>query len=286
MAKTPIYALIGAELNYDGQFRSVDSFTKDGVQLKFRNQIITLPFPDFFRSAGLKMEDFDLSSISQEESKEVKHEVRELDGIPVFQVYKTNSKYERKSYLDFPDYPRIPADEYFDRDVLDNFVVFDTEATGLSKANDRLIQLSAIRYENGQPALTYNTYLNPHQKISSGAKLITHITDEELQNAPDFAEIADSFKEFVRHDPLVGYYIKFDLEMVWCAGLDLISGHQIYDAQWYVFNEIPKGFLKDRKLSTIAEYMGIQFPAHNSLGDSFATGEVFRKALKSQLSHI
>lgn len=108
---------------------------------------------------------------------------------------------------------------------------------------------------------------------------MTDITDDMLKDAPLFTEVADSFKDFVKDDPLVGYYIKFDLRMLWTHGLDLVTNHTVYDAQWYVFAVLPKGYLWDRKLGTVAKHLGITFPAHDSLGDSYATGEVFLAAV-------
>lgn len=283
MEKQSYQALVEAELPIHGTFWIVEAVAQDGVHLSARGKKECMPLETFMKEAGLKNEDFDPATIAASAESRMPHpeqEVASLDGVKQFEIYRTDSVYERKSPLDLPSYPEIRIDRNFDLHQLDRFVVLDTEATGLSAYEDRLIQLSAIRYVNGRPEESYNTYLNPHKEMTDGAVSVTNMRSEFLEDAPDFSEIADSFREFVGSDPLVGYFILFDLRMLWCAGMDLISGHTIYDAQWYVFRRIPKGFLTDRKLGTVAKYLNVDFPAHNSLGDSYATGEIFLKTVR------
>jgi DNA polymerase III epsilon subunit family exonuclease len=280
--KKSLEVLIGAELPLDHDFWTVDRFENGSAVLKAHGKERSLPLQEFMKTAGLSEDQFDLSMPEEKKEEPVpepEEEIPALKDVPAFHVYLTDTVYTPKSSLLFPRYPRITIRADFDRSKLDRFVVFDTEATGLVSDHDQIVQLSAIRYVHGKPAMTYNTYIKPDVQMSREASNITGLTNEMLKDAPTFSQIADSFREFVGEDPLVGYYIKFDLRMLWMGGLDLVSNHTCYDAQWYVFAVIPKGFLKDRKLGTVAAHLGITFPAHNSLADSYATGEVFLNAV-------
>ncbi|MCC6180016.1 MAG: hypothetical protein IT305_32280 [Chloroflexi bacterium] len=42
-----------------------------------------------------------------------------------------------------------------------DYVVLDLETTGLDPAQDRIVQLVAIRYRAGQPNAALNLYVNP-----------------------------------------------------------------------------------------------------------------------------
>lgn len=273
-------ALIEAELPLDGKIWTVKKITAEQAELTFRNEKKSIPLDEFMQKAGLDPGRFDPSTVSSEEEPvHMQREVNQLENVHRFEAYKTDTEYERKSSLLFPRYPLIEIRRGFDKNKIKSFVAFDTEATGLQQDDDRIIQLSAVRFVDEKPVEYYDTFVNPLMPISYGAKQVTDITDAMLKDAPVFSEIADSFKEFVKDDPLVGYYIKFDLRMLWTHGLDLVTNHTIYDAQWYVFNLLPKGYLFDRKLSTVASHLGITFPAHDSLGDAYATGEIFIRAV-------
>lgn len=164
---------------------------------------------------------------------------------------------------------------------LKSFVAFDTETTGLNPEKDRIIQLSALRYVDGKPSELWNTYINPQRKISPGASAVNGITDDMVADCPVFSQYAQSFQEFVGKDPLVGYNVDFDLSFLWCSGLDLIHDHVIYDCMLSAYGALPKGTLKNRKLTTLADHYGIDFHAHDSLGDTYATAEVFLKVIET-----
>ena len=56
---------------------------------------------------------------------------------------------------------------------LTSFTAFDFETTGLDPLNDRIIEVAAIRFENGVITDRYVQLINPEKKIS---KLITRLT--------------------------------------------------------------------------------------------------------------
>lgn len=281
--KQSYQALIGAELPMDEEYWSVEEIADNQVTLKARGKTKQMDLSSFMNLAHLNMDDFDPSTMHKNKNETHERTVNQLEGVRCWPIQKNHSEYERRSSLTFPTYPRIAIDHTFDTSKIRSFVAFDTEATGLAPDDDRIVQLSAVRFVDGKPSEYFDTYVNPDKKMNFGAYQVTGINDDMLKDAPHFNEIADSFKDFVKQDPLVGYYIRFDLRMLWCAGLDLVTTHTIYDAQWYTFDLLPKGYLPDRKLSTVAKALNIDFPAHNSLGDSYATGMLFMRCVKDKM---
>ena len=74
------------------------------------------------------------------------------------------------------------------------YVILDTETTGLDPATDKIIQLSAIKYDaNGTPIDFYDTYINPGSPIPARATKINGITDKMVSNAPTAAQLQDTF---------------------------------------------------------------------------------------------
>ena len=193
----------------------------------------------------------------------------------------TNKRLHPNSLVDFPSYKKVFINKSFDVEKrLNEFVVFDTETTGLDSQNDSVIQLSAVKYKNLAPADSWNTYLNPGTPISDGAAAVNGITNEILEGKPKINQVAKDFLAFVGEAPIVGYNVDFDLKFMWCAGIDLITGRDIYDVMLSAYSLFPKGSIPNRKLTTVAEALGIKFDAHDSLEDSLATGEVLVQICK------
>ena len=69
-------------------------------------------------------------------------------------------------------------------------VVLDTETTGLYPAmGHRVVELGAVRFENGQEVAQMNTLLNPGRKMDPGASRVNGITDSDLSGTPKFEDV-------------------------------------------------------------------------------------------------
>ena len=196
----------------------------------------------------------------------------------IHKIKLANTRLHKQPVSRLPYFKTIYIGSDFDaQNKLKEFVVFDTETTGLDPESDGIVQLSAVKYKNLKASEKWNTYLNPGCTISYSASLVNGITDEMVQDKPKINQVAKDFLDFVGDAPIVGYNIKFDLSFMWCAGIDLITGRDIYDVMLSAYALFPKGTLPNRKLTTVAEALGISFDAHDSLEDSIATGEVLVK---------
>ncbi len=110
------------------------------------------------------------------------------------------------------------------------YISLDTETTGLDfKSGDRVIEIGAVEIiGRNKTKKSFQTYLNPEGKlISEGAKSITNITDEQLNDKPKFKDIADEFIEFVSGAELIIHNAEFDVGFL-NNELRLI-GHQVED---------------------------------------------------------
>jgi DNA polymerase-3 subunit epsilon len=92
-------------------------------------------------------------------------------------------------------------------------IVLDTETTGLDpKQGHRIIELAAIELEGRKVSLRrFHRYLNPEREIDAGAAAVHGLTYERLQNEAKFADIANSFLEFIEDAELIIHNAPFDL---------------------------------------------------------------------------
>ena len=95
-----------------------------------------------------------------------------------------------------------------------DFVAMDVETTGLTN-DDSIIQLSAVKFVNGQIADTYDTFLKPSndKPVSRVITDITGITQEDVEHAPSFIEVYRDFLDFCGDLIWVGHNISFDIRM-------------------------------------------------------------------------
>lgn len=100
---------------------------------------------------------------------------------------------------------------------LEDFIVLDTETTGFSPRDDKIIEIAALKIRNGA-ATWYHSLVDPQRRIPKRSKAIHHITDEDVAGAPAFAQILPELDAFLDRDlPIVGQNVHYDLRMLWWA---------------------------------------------------------------------
>jgi len=69
------------------------------------------------------------------------------------------------------------------------YVIFDTETTGLSAVYDSMIEIGATKMKDGEVIDRYDKFINPGHPLSEVTTNLTSITDEMVKDAPDEATI-------------------------------------------------------------------------------------------------
>ena len=104
-------------------------------------------------------------------------------------------------------------------------VVLDTETTGLSFQEDRVIEIGAIKVRKSDRKVlsTFHVYLNPGERKSSEEAIKVHgITNEFLEDKPKFIDVYHAFLGFVTDCTLVIHNAAFDMGFLQ-AELDRVS---------------------------------------------------------------
>jgi len=91
-------------------------------------------------------------------------------------------------------------------------VLLDTETTGLSSVNDKIIEIACIEIEDHIPTgKKFHVFLNPEMEISQGAYDTHGISKEFLKDKPKFNDVAKDFIRFIDGKKLVIHNAEFDL---------------------------------------------------------------------------
>lgn len=182
------------------------------------------------------------------------------------------------------------------RDKLGNFVVVDTETTGLWPASCEIIDIAAIRFRNYKPVEKFTTLLSSKKPIPKEITSINGITDKMVAGCPLFQQVAQSLVDFIGDDNLVGHNLPFDLSFIVRYGADVtLKKRKYYDTleisrktvkqlrkKWdkelesYEIDYDSDG-IENYKLVTLCQWYGISNPdAHRAESDALATGFLFK----------
>ena len=100
------------------------------------------------------------------------------------------------------------ADFQFDPEQ--DYVVVDIETTGGWASGDRITEIGAVKIRNHDVVGEWHSLLNPQRPIPSKIVQLTGITNDMVLDAPLFAEVANSFMEFMDDGIFVAHNVNFD----------------------------------------------------------------------------
>lgn len=161
-----------------------------------------------------------------------------------------------------------------------DYCIFDLETTGISCMSDEVIEISAIKVENGNIVGEYSTLVNPGRPIPYQASMVNGIYDDMVYDAPSFETALGEFLEFAADLPLVGHnissfdmrFIYRDVEKYWEKTID----NDYIDTLQLARKCLPK--LNSYKLTELANYYEINTEgAHRALNDCRMNQQVFEK---------
>ena len=160
-------------------------------------------------------------------------------------------------------------------------VFFDLETTGVDTARDRIVEISLVKVMPDGREIVKTRRINPGMHIPAEASAIHHITDEDVKDCPQFAQIAKSLAQFLEGCDFGGFNSnRFDLpvlvEEFLRAGVDV-------DFKRRRFIDVQNIFHKMEQRTLVAAYKfycdkNLE-EAHSAEADTLATYEV----LKAQL---
>lgn len=165
------------------------------------------------------------------------------------------------------------------KQISSNYVVLDLETTGLNHQQDHIIELAAIRIEEGKEIAAYSTLVNGAELPASITKL-TGITKEQLQK--EGKNIKQSLKEileFIGDSRIVSHNAVFDWRFLQfaCKEQGLLTGHNpITDTLTLARRKLEN--VQDYKLLTLAEYFQFDIAeSHRALPDCRLTQQLYEK---------
>ncbi len=196
---------------------------------------------------------------------------------------------------DDPDFKAIYGVEgYFINDMLPavkgrtdahingRYIIFDLETTGLSAATERIIEIGAVKVENGEISESFDLFVDPEKAITPEITRLTSITNEMVAGAPKEAEALEQFFRFCDGcDILVAHNADFDMGFLRAAIRRCGREEDPVQIDTLVMARAMYPELKKHKLDTIAERLGVaQKHHHRADDDARVLAEIFLKMVQ------
>jgi DNA polymerase III subunit epsilon len=157
------------------------------------------------------------------------------------------------------------------------FVSFDLETTGFISGVDRIVEIGAVRFVNGEVEGVFSTLVDPGMDIPAGASKVNGITNDMVRGKPTIERLLEPFAEFCADDIMVAHNAAFDFQFL---AVD-ITAHEAHAPRGVVLDtctmarKIIPG-LPNYKLGTLVQHLAIpstQF--HRAEEDANYCGQLF-----------
>ncbi len=173
------------------------------------------------------------------------------------------------------------------KDTPQKFSLIDIETTGSFKKGQKIIEIAIINIDGDEITDEYTTLINPEIRIPYFITTLTGITNENVENAPKFYEIAKKIVEMTKDRIFVAHNVFFDFNFIKHEFSELgfsFSRDKLCTVQ------LARKFLPGHKsysLGELSKDLAITNSGrHRAMGDAKATFELFKLIQKKMNSNI
>ena len=161
------------------------------------------------------------------------------------------------------------------------YAILDIETTGLSPINDKIIEIAVFIHDGKQVVEEYSTLVNPEKTIPYNITRLTGITNEMVEDAPKFWEIAKDLVTLTEGKSVVAHNASFDYNFI----------RNEFKSLGYNFKrdrlctvKLSRRIIPNHKsysLGKLCMDLGIVVNGrHRAAGDAFATVKLFEHLLQ------
>ena len=162
---------------------------------------------------------------------------------------------------------------------IDNFVVIDTETTGMT-ADDEVIELAVVDMDG---TVLYDSTFCPVTEVNRYASAVNHLTNDCLCDSPKFADEWSKIKALIGNRKILAHNAKFDKRAIKQTIEKYSSDSSVADLMFsdcYDSVNIVKEYidLPSYSLENIAQSLGIsRVESHRAADDCIMTLEVLTR---------
>jgi DNA polymerase III epsilon subunit family exonuclease len=169
------------------------------------------------------------------------------------------------------------------RDGLRDYVAFDLETTDRDVSACEIVEVGAVRVQEGRVVDRFHSLVRPSRPIASAASDVHGYRAADLESAAPFADVWARFRSFVGRSLLIAHNgQKFDVPVLVRMAKDLGGTKDLF-----FYDTLPLArslFRASRRLSDLASRFGIDAKrSHHAMDDAETLALVFRELSRARL---
>lgn len=159
-----------------------------------------------------------------------------------------------------------------------SYVAFDLETTGLRPTCDKILEIGAVKVEEGEVTGTYETFVDNHVDIPARITELTGITAEMVAGSPEMREAVEGFLNFSGDSVLLGHNVQFDYSFMKQNVANLGGTYERKGLDTLGIARICLPQLSGKSLDKVAAHYGIpQEHHHRALDDALTAARLYER---------
>ena len=161
-------------------------------------------------------------------------------------------------------------------------VVLDFESTGLNTGKARIIEIGAVKLQDGEVTASFEQLVDPGQTLGPEITEITGISDAMLQGQPTAGEALPKLLEFIGDAPIAAHNARFDASLMKAElkRLGLEWNGPVLDTLAYARKLYPD--MKSFRLAALCKHLGVSLKnAHRAVHDATATALCLKRMFEA-----
>ncbi len=164
------------------------------------------------------------------------------------------------------------------------YAIIDIETTGGVAAQDRIIEIAIVLHDGTKMIDSFESLIFPERTISAQITKITTITNEMVENAPKFHEVAKKIVEMTENTIFVAHNASFDYRFIVEEFKRLGYTYEKEVLCTVKLSRRAFPHLSSHSLGNLIEHFNIIVKdRHRAMADVMATIDVFERILKQNL---
>ncbi len=161
------------------------------------------------------------------------------------------------------------------------FCIVDIETNGNSPIENQIIEIGAIKYKNGQIIDRFESFVYS-DFVPDYIERITHISKNDLLNAPKLKDILIQFKNFIGNAVFIAHNVRFDYNFI-SQSFQKIGLEELLNRRLCTINLAKKTIPSERYgLSFLKESLHIDIDNHHrAYADALSALKIFEISLKN-----
>lgn len=166
---------------------------------------------------------------------------------------------------------------------MERFIALDLETTGLDPARDTIIEIGAVRFENGAPVSKFHRLVNPRRPIPPAITRLTGICQRDVSGASPLEEALPDLDAFCEDLTLAAHNQDFECSFLAQTNFAASLGRPERWIDTYRLARLIVPSMRSFRLSCLARDLELSnAPSHRANDDALVCGQLLAK-LQSRL---